>query len=347
MIENNTSVAVFFKEAFNLDWKEMNINEEVDVRNYNKKVLSFNEITDKNEFNLITKIIRKEDSKGYSVIQGQNTFNCSSDHKVAMKLHLDKKDFTYATASTLINKQFFSLDTNHNWVKSTVKFEGNIIPILDFEVDKVNNYYSDNILSHNTMFGSPETTPGGNALKFFSSIRIDVRNDGKGDIGEEFGQKTKNIKAKIVKNKVAPPFKIALLTLNTNEEDNIYGFDMYEELLDICVSKGLINKAGSWYSYGEERIGQGKSNSSKWLKNNVPVFEELYKKVLDDIQASQNAVMDSFKEKLAETVAEKKPAKRRDKKDDIPDNVDKETGEIIEPDLVTLDSKNASVDLTT
>jgi recombination protein RecA len=183
------------------------------------------------------------------------------------------------------------------------------------------------------MFGSPETTTGGNALKFAASIRLDVRNDGKGDVDEGFGQKSKNIKVKVVKNKVAPPFKVANLTLNTDEENHIYGFNKYEELLDICVSKELIKKSGTWFSYGEERIGQGKSNAAKWLKENDTTFQILYKKVLEDIHQSQIDIMNSFSSKMQEIAEEIKP-KRRGKKEEIPSNVDMEIGEIQEAEIV-------------
>jgi recombination protein RecA len=187
------------------------------------------------------------------------------------------------------------------------------------------------------MFGNPEDTTGGKALKFFSSIRIEVRNDGKGDVDDGFGQKVKNIKAKIVKNKVAPPFKVANLTLNTDEENSVYGFDKYEELLGICVSKDLIKKAGSWYSYKDERIGQGAANVAKWLKSNIEVYEELYKQVLNDINSTQTAIMESFSSKMQEE--ESKPTRRGKKeKEEV---VDMETGEIKDAEVVEI--KDAEV----
>lgn len=185
------------------------------------------------------------------------------------------------------------------------------------------------------MFGSPETTPGGNALKFACSIRLDVRNDGKGDIDEGFGQKSKNIKVKVVKNKVAPPYKIANLTLNTDEETLNFGFDKYEELIDICVSKELIKKAGAWYSYGEERIGQGKSNAANYMKTNPEVYNVLYKKVLEDIHQSQIDVMNSFTSTMKEISEESKPKRRGKKDEEIPAGIDLETGEILEAEVVT------------
>jgi recombination protein RecA len=111
------------------------------------------------------------------------------------------------------------------------------------------------------MFGSPETTTGGNALKFYSSVRLDIRRIGaikKGD--EVIGNQTR---VKVVKNKVSPPFKMA-------EFEILYGLGISREgeIIDLGVQHGLIDKAGSWYSYGEDRIGQGKENVREYLKNN-------------------------------------------------------------------------------
>jgi recombination protein RecA len=118
------------------------------------------------------------------------------------------------------------------------------------------------------MFGSPETTTGGNALKFYSSVRLDIRRIGaikKGD--EVIGNQTR---VKVVKNKVAPPFKMA-------EFEILYGFGISREgeIIDIGVQQGLIDKAGSWYSYGEDRIGQGKENVREYLRANPETAAEI------------------------------------------------------------------------
>ncbi len=120
------------------------------------------------------------------------------------------------------------------------------------------------------MFGSPETTTGGNALKFYSSVRLDIRRTGaikKGD--EVVGSATR---VKVVKNKVAPPFK-------QTEFDILYGegISLLGEIIDLGVSEGLVNKAGAWYSYNGERIGQGKENVRNYLKANPAMAEEIEK----------------------------------------------------------------------
>ena len=122
------------------------------------------------------------------------------------------------------------------------------------------------------MFGSPETTTGGNALKFYSSVRLDIRRIGaikKGD--EVIGNQTR---VKVVKNKVSPPFKMA-------EFEILYGFGISREgeIIDLGVQHGLIDKAGSWYSYGDDRIGQGKENVREYLKTNPETAAEIEAKI--------------------------------------------------------------------
>ncbi|HIG64203.1 MAG TPA: recombinase RecA [Methyloprofundus sp.] len=118
------------------------------------------------------------------------------------------------------------------------------------------------------MFGSPETTTGGNALKFYASVRLDIRRIGAIKKGDEIiGNETR---VKVVKNKVAPPFKQAEFEIIYGE-----GISFLGELIDLGVKYGFINKAGSWYSYGKNKIGQGKDNVRAFLKDNPQLVEEL------------------------------------------------------------------------
>lgn len=123
------------------------------------------------------------------------------------------------------------------------------------------------------VYGNPEVTTGGRALKFYSSMRIDVRRieQLKGTGGQFIGSRTR---AKIVKNKVAPPFKEA-------EFDIMYGEGISKtgEIIDIAVELGVINRAGAWFSYGEERLGQGRDNVKNLLKNNEALMSEITEKV--------------------------------------------------------------------
>ena len=118
------------------------------------------------------------------------------------------------------------------------------------------------------MFGSPETTTGGNALKFYSSVRLDIRRIGaikKGD--EVIGNQTR---VKVVKNKVSPPFKQAEFEILYGE-----GISRMGEIIDLGVQHGIVDKAGSWYSYGDDRIGQGKENVREFLRSNPAMAEEI------------------------------------------------------------------------
>ena len=120
------------------------------------------------------------------------------------------------------------------------------------------------------MFGNPEVTPGGRALKFYSSIRIEVRKSENIKIGDTIiGNKTK---AKIAKNKIAPPFKVA-------EFDIIFGKGISKEgcLVDVGVECGAIDKAGAWYSYKDQRIGQGRENAKDFLLQNPTVAQDIEK----------------------------------------------------------------------
>ncbi len=122
------------------------------------------------------------------------------------------------------------------------------------------------------MFGSPETTTGGNALKFYASVRLDIRRIGaikKGD--EVVGNQTR---VKVVKNKVAPPFKQAEFEILYGE-----GISRLGELIDLGVQHDIVNKAGSWYSYGEDRIGQGKDKAREFLREHPEMADEIERKV--------------------------------------------------------------------
>jgi recombination protein RecA len=122
------------------------------------------------------------------------------------------------------------------------------------------------------MFGNPETTTGGNALKFYSSLRLDIRRIGALKDGQEIiGNRTK---VKVVKNKVAPPFQIA-------EFDIVYGEGISKagDLLDLAVEQDIVDKSGSWYSYQDERIGQGRENAKRFLQDHPEMFNDIDQKV--------------------------------------------------------------------
>ncbi|MFT6605421.1 MAG: recombination protein RecA [Halocynthiibacter sp.] len=122
------------------------------------------------------------------------------------------------------------------------------------------------------MFGSPETTTGGNALKFYSSVRLDIRRIGAiKDRDEVVGNQTR---VKVVKNKVAPPFKQVEFDIMYGE-----GISKMGELLDLGVKAGIVEKSGSWFSYGDERVGQGRENAKEFLKENKHIALEIEDKI--------------------------------------------------------------------
>jgi recombination protein RecA len=126
------------------------------------------------------------------------------------------------------------------------------------------------------MFGSPETTTGGKALKFYSSIRLDVRRiETLKDGTEAVGNRTR---VKVVKNKVAPPFKQA-------EFDIVYGVGISREgsLIDVGVEQGIVRKSGAWYTYEGDQLGQGKENSRSFLRDNPDLADEIEKKIKEKL----------------------------------------------------------------
>ncbi len=148
------------------------------------------------------------------------------------------------------------------------------------------------------MFGNPETTTGGNALKFYSSVRLDIRRIGAIKDGQEvIGNRTR---VRVVKNKMAPPFTDA-------EFDIVYGegISKYGDLIDVGVETGIIEKSGSWYSHAGERIGQGRENVKRFLKENPDLFESTYVKVRETLGLSDAEATDT-KEDETETAQKAK-----------------------------------------
>ena len=159
------------------------------------------------------------------------------------------------------------------------------------------------------MFGNPETTTGGNALKFYSSVRLDVRRVGAIKNGEDItGNRTA---VKVVKNKMAPPFAKVEFDLLYGEGINRDG-----EIIDLAVAKSLIDKSGAWYSLNGERLGQGRDNVKKYLQENPQVAEDLQQKLLEiyNILPAKEAQKEKLVEKLESATDEsktEKPAKTK------------------------------------
>ncbi|MDK2802031.1 MAG: recombinase RecA [Oscillospiraceae bacterium] len=179
-------------------------------------------------------------------------------------------------------------------------------------------------------YGNPETTPGGRALKFYSSIRIEVRKGEALKSGSEIiGNRTR---CKIVKNKVAPPFREAEFDIMYGEGTSTEG-----EILDLGLSLGIVNRSGAWFSYKEERLGNGRDNSKDFLKENPIIKEEIYTLIKENadklvmsskrakkmaaVELAQKAVMEAVNEPL-NTPSEKKVEKTKVKLDVEVDKID-------------------------
>jgi recombination protein RecA len=143
---------------------------------------------------------------------------------------------------------------------------------FDIEVEGLHNYFVDGVMVHN----SPETTTGGKALKFYASVRLDIRRiETLKDGTDAVGNRTR---VKVVKNKVSPPFKVA-------EFDILYGIGISKEgsLIDLGVEQGIVRKAGAWYTYEGDQLGQGKENARNFLRDNVDICNEIEKKIKEKL----------------------------------------------------------------
>jgi len=156
------------------------------------------------------------------------------------------------------------------------------------------------------MFGNPETTTGGNALKFYSSVRLDIRRTGAVKQGDEVtGNETR---VKVVKNKVAPPFRQA-------EFQILYGEGIYHmgEVVDLGVKCDLIDKSGAWYAYQGDKIGQGKANAAKFLSDNPAIAEEIESQIRAQLMNSQLPTEAEAKEKAEKPTKAEKTKETKDK----------------------------------
>ncbi len=155
------------------------------------------------------------------------------------------------------------------------------------------------------MFGNPETTTGGRALKFYSSVRLDVRRiEALKQGGEVIGNRTR---VKVVKNKVAPPFKEAEFDIMFGE-----GISTEGDILDLAAENNIINKSGAWYAYEGNKIGQGRENAKQYLRDNPQVCAEVERKVRELFNLEVDAVMQPVADSKAETGTETKDAKNKD-----------------------------------
>ena len=153
------------------------------------------------------------------------------------------------------------------------------------------------------IYGNPETTTGGRALKFYASVRMDIRK------GEAIKNGTEiignNVKCKIVKNKVAPPFKVASFEILYGE-----GISRYGELVDLGAQFDIIKKSGTWFSYGENRIGQGKENAKQFLRDNPDIADEVERRIREKLAGESQAPEETTKKPADKNAAAKTAASK-------------------------------------
>ena len=249
-------------EQLGYNWETMPIDEMIEVSEKQIKVLSYDTDIKANIPVVVEAIIRKPDQKEFALIDihGNVVLSAAGTHLV-----YDAANDTYVTLESIGNDNTIkSFAMDGNTCDYQVIETRNTIPVIDIQVEN-GCYYTNGILSHNT---------GGNALKFYASVRMDVRRIETLKEGDEsVANKTR---VKIVKNKVVPPFKKAEFDIVFGE-----GIDWVGSMVDLMTENGLIKKSGTWYSIGEERIGQGRANVIKYFKENRALAD----KCLEDLKA--------------------------------------------------------------
>lgn len=270
----------FFKEGFNIDCESMKEKEIVDVEEHGIEVLSFNIKNKENEFRKVNKVVRKPDSYTYTFLVGNDKIEVTKDHMFYIKID---KEPTYMEVSHIIkmfNKnKIHILNIDNEFVSiSKIEKSDKKYPIYDMEVDGNNNFYTSGYLSHNTMFGNPEVVCGGNALKFYASVRLDIRRSitTKNSVMEDGVKMGNQVTVKVVKNKVSPPFRQC-------EFDILYGegIDSYGELVKMALDLGMIQKSGTWFSYNDTKLGQGVLGAIQFLKEDSKMCEEIKERVIE------------------------------------------------------------------
>lgn len=307
-IEENESMGAslnmedLFKKV-NLDYRQMEKNIPYDVSSKNIKIKSFNHEKNEVEFKKILSLVHKDDVIGYNLVTktGDILLKCSGDHRIfdnEKKQYIKVKDIESGSALTNSGESltFFVKKTNETY------------PIVDMEVEDNENYFTNGLLSHNT---------GGNALKFYSSQRFDIRKI-ETITGKDSEDATANkVRVKCVKNKVAPPFKKAEFLIEFGK-----GFNKLDSLVNVAVKLEVIDKKGAWYSYKEEKIGQGKENVLKFLTENPELYNEIYS------ICSDRLFKKCINTQKAEVVEEKKKKVKKEK--DIEISIDAPEEDTIE-----------------
>jgi hypothetical protein len=264
----------FFKLAFGLDCEKMKPDAPIFVGEEKVYVKSYNHKKKTNEDRLVQFAVRKKDDYIYKVFVGEQTIEVTRDHRfyvhyesLSNPIYIFVKDME----TILKNEDLFLLNINGTFDK-VEKISKNDFKeiILDIQVQGNENYFSNNYLSHNSLYGNPEVTSGGNALKFYASQRIDVRKAKGKSLDDDGNISNTEMNITVVKNKLAPPFRKAKLM-------NVFnvGIDNAFDILNVSVDLGFVKKSGSWFSYGDTRLGQGVDAVCVLLRDNPDLLQEL------------------------------------------------------------------------
>jgi hypothetical protein len=297
--KRNSSIAEMFQEM-GQNYKKMKIDNQIDISNKKMEIWSHNFKIGKDEFSKVSHVMRLPDTKAYKVTKDFGaSFLCSGEHQVVVAGPVEyPPNFSSIRKEPILNPpEWRSIQdiymsenksplvmvkdlNNGSWCRITIEKTDQIIPILDITVENNNCYYADGILSHNCFFGSPEVTSGGNALKYYASLRLDIRRKEPIKSGDDvLGAVTR---VKVVKSKVSPPFKQAFFNIMYGT-----GIDQEADVIATAVDLDIVSRAGAWYSYGEEKIGQGLGNATEYLKDRPELIEEIREKVVASLDRTE------------------------------------------------------------
>lgn len=264
----------FCKEAFDIDIETIKENSYVDVTSKKIKIKSFNIETDEIEYNFVNKVVRKKDEYPYFLKTLKNTIKVTANHKFYCKINNGASTYSFVkdiyesfkngnNIFILNDKKEYELITHLEKQKEKIK-------IYDLEIDKVHNYFTENLLSHNT-YVPMKTTPGGNGVRFYASMRFEISKAQVKDGTDVIGV---TLKIKCVKNKLAVPYLIT-------EVEAIYGMgiDVQKDLISECSELGIISKGGAgWFEIAGQKM-QGLDKVKQFLIDNPEYEEELINKL--------------------------------------------------------------------
>lgn len=245
-----------------------------DVSDKNISIKSFNHKTGKNEMKKILSFVRKDDAIVYHLVTkaGNILLKCSGAHRI-----WDERTNSYQQVENI--ESGYVLTTSGKKIEFFSKKTEETSPIVDLEVEGNENYFTNGILSHNT-------TAGGNALKFYASIRLKFSKIGTIETGSGDNKEKTSVRTRVeaVKNKTAPPFRKAEFIISFGK-----GIDNEAAFFDAIIERGLVQTKGAgWYSLDGKNIAQGATKLREYFESHPEVYEKLKKQVMDGKKASQN-----------------------------------------------------------